>query len=63
MDAAEPRLEHIYDMHVDLEPPQMVGQTPAGTRQIFILKGGTVDGPKLKGEFAARRRRLGAAAA
>jgi len=51
MDAAEPRLEHIYDMHVDLEPPQMVGQTPAGTRQIFILKGGTVDGPKLKGEL------------
>lgn len=51
MDATEPTLEHIYGMHVDLEPPQMVGQTPAGTRQIFVVKGGTFEGPKLKGEL------------
>jgi len=38
-------------MHVDLEPPQMVGKTPAGVRQIFIVKGGTFEGPKLKGEL------------
>jgi hypothetical protein len=51
MDATEPKLEHIYDMHVDLESPQMVGPTPAGTRQIFVVKGGTFEGPKLKGEL------------
>jgi hypothetical protein len=46
---AEPRLEHLYDMHVDLEPPQVIGQTPMGMRQVFIVKGGTFEGPKLKG--------------
>ena len=45
----EPRLEHLYDMHVDLEPPQVIGQTPMGVRQVFIVKGGTFEGPKLKG--------------
>jgi hypothetical protein len=51
MDAPKPKLEHIFDMHVDLDLPQRVGQTPAGTRQIFIVKGGTFEGPKVKGEF------------
>src|SRR3989442_2223794 len=47
----EPHLEHLSDMHVDRGPPQIVGQTPAGMRQILVVKGGTVDGPKLKGEL------------
>lgn len=51
MNAPEPRLEHLYDMHVDLEAPQMVGKTPAGIRQIFIVKGGTFEGPKMKGDL------------
>jgi len=51
MEAPEPKLDHLYDMHVDLEPPQVVGPTPQGMRQIFIVKGGTIDGPKLKGEL------------
>lgn len=45
----EPRLDHLYDAHVDLEPAQVVGQTPMGMRQIYIVKGGTLEGPKLKG--------------
>ena len=45
----EPRLEHLYDMHIDLETPQVIGAAPAGHRQIFIVKGGTVTGPRLKG--------------
>jgi len=45
----EPRLDHLYDAHVDLEPGQVVGQTPMGMRQIYIVKGGRLDGPKLKG--------------
>ncbi len=45
----EPRLEHLYDMHVDLEAPQVIGQTPMGIRQVFIVKGGTFEGLKIKG--------------
>ena len=47
----EPRLEHLYDMHADLEAPQVIGATPMGTRQIFIVKGGTVEGPRIKGKL------------
>jgi len=47
----EPRLELLYDMHVDLEPPQVVGQTPQGMRQIFIVSGGTFQGPRMSGEL------------
>ncbi len=48
-DYREPRLEHLYDMHVDLDAPQVIGAAPAGHRQIFIVKGGTVEGPRIKG--------------
>ena len=48
-DYPEPTLNHLFDMHLDLEPPQMIGPTPAGMRQVFILKGGTFDGPEIRG--------------
>jgi hypothetical protein len=48
-DFDEPTLTHLYDMHVDLEPPQAIGPTPAGNRQVFIVKGGTFEGPRIKG--------------
>ena len=51
MNAPEPKLEHLYDMHADLEAPQVVGATPLGMRQIFIVKGGTVEGTRVKGEI------------
>ena len=51
MDAPEPRLEHIFDMRADLEAPQVLAGAPLGTRQIFIVKGGAVEGPKLRGEI------------
>jgi hypothetical protein len=51
MDACEPKLEHLFDIHADLEAPQVVGATPQGVRQIFIVKGGAVDGPRLKGKM------------
>jgi hypothetical protein len=38
-------------MHVDLEAPLVVGATPIGMRQIFVVKGGTVEGPRLKGKM------------
>ncbi len=41
--------EHLFDVHVDLEPPQDLGSTPLGARRIFIVKHGTFEGPKLSG--------------
>ncbi|MFQ5471989.1 MAG: DUF3237 domain-containing protein [Dehalococcoidia bacterium] len=49
-DYREPELEHLYDMHVDLDAPHPIGQTPAGNRQTWIVTGGTFEGPKLKGD-------------
>lgn len=46
----EPRFEHLFDMKADLEPPQMIGQTPQGNRQIFYVRSGTFEGPRMKGE-------------
>jgi uncharacterized protein DUF3237 len=50
MEAAEPKLEHLFDVHIDLGTPQMVGPTPHGVRQIFPARSGTVEGPRIKGE-------------
>jgi Protein of unknown function (DUF3237) len=47
----EPRFDHLYDMTVQLEPPQMIGQTPQGNRQIFYVRSGAFEGPRLKGEL------------
>lgn len=46
----EPRLELLYEMHVDLDLPQVVGQTPLGMRQIFYVTGGAFEGPRIRGE-------------
>src|SRR3990172_12725545 len=46
----EPRFELLCEMTAQLEPPQMVGQTPQGNRQIFYVQSGTFTGPRLKGD-------------
>ena len=43
-------VEHLFDMHVDLEPVQPIA-TPVGTRMTFIASGGVIDGPRLRGEL------------
>ena len=43
-------VEHLVDFSVDLEPAQFV-PTTVGTRMTFILKRGSFEGPKLRGEF------------
>ena len=43
------RSELVLDLHADLEPPQAVGATPFGGRSIFIVTGGTFEGPRLRG--------------
>jgi hypothetical protein len=42
--------EHLFDIDVELEPAQAVGQTPGGGRSIILIKAGTVVGSKLKGD-------------
>src|SRR5262245_57998648 len=42
-------VEHLCDFSVDVEPVQAIG-TAVGAQMVFIVKGGTVEGPKLKGE-------------
>jgi hypothetical protein len=39
--------EHLFDMHVDLQPAQPI-PTPVGTRMTFITTGGVIEGPKLR---------------
>ena len=43
-DYREPTLEHLFDMHADLEAPQPIGLTPIGMRQTWIVTGGYSDG-------------------
>ena len=47
---AELKTELLYEVSVDLEAPQDVGATPHGVRRIYYVKGGTFQGPRLKGE-------------
>jgi Protein of unknown function (DUF3237) len=42
--------EHLFDMHVDLQPAQLISTT-LGTRLTFIADGGVIDGPRLRGEL------------
>ncbi|MDP2948008.1 MAG: DUF3237 domain-containing protein [Chloroflexota bacterium] len=47
---SEVETEFLFETDIELEPPQMIGQTPQGNRMIFYVKGGSFQGPKLKGE-------------
>jgi hypothetical protein len=43
-------VEHLFDMHVNLQPAQSI-PTPVGARLTFITTGGVIEGPKLRGEL------------
>ncbi len=43
-------VEHLFDMHVDLQPAQPI-PTAVGTRMTFITTGGVIEGPRLRGEL------------
>lgn len=42
--------ELLYKINLILEPGVELGKTPVGTRVIYWVKGGTFEGPKLKGK-------------
>ncbi len=46
----EPRLEFLYEVDVTLEAPQQIGEGPRGGRNIFYVRGGRFEGPRLRGE-------------
>ena len=45
------KLDQIMTYHADLAPPQVIGKTAFGTRQIFEVTGGTFEGPGLGGKI------------
>lgn len=45
--------ELLYEAHVDLAQPIVVGQTPESFRYIVNVTGGTIEGPNIKGKFLA----------
>jgi hypothetical protein len=47
---ALPRAEFVFEEHVTLAPAVVQGATDLGQRQFIPITGGTVAGPKLKGE-------------
>jgi hypothetical protein len=40
--------EHLFDVDVDLHEPERFGDTPFGGRAVFIVRDGTVSGPRLR---------------
>jgi hypothetical protein len=43
--------EFLFDAEVDLAEPEVLGATPFGTRSIHIVRGGTFEGPKMRGVY------------
>lgn len=49
---APPKLEHVFDLHLQLGKPTDVGKVgPEGHRRVVPVLGGTLDGPGLKGKI------------
>lgn len=45
----EPRFELLFGMALEVEEPERIGQTHAGTRRVVGVSGGAFEGPRLKG--------------
>lgn len=48
-----PQLEFAFEVAVEVEAPLDLGLTPVGHRRIVQIKGGTFEGPGLKGRVLA----------
>lgn len=47
---AEPQLEFVFEVRARVDPPLELGEAGGLKRRIVPVGGGTVDGPRLKGE-------------
>jgi hypothetical protein len=45
----EPRFEFLFGMSLEVEKPDPIGQTHAGSRRVIGVSGGVFEGPRLKG--------------
>jgi len=48
-----PQLEFAFETVVDVDAPMDLGVTAAGHRRIIAIRGGTFEGPQIKGEVLA----------
>jgi hypothetical protein len=48
---AAPKLEFAFEVRAEVANPTVVGELPTGVRRIVDIKGGTFQGPKLKGKL------------
>jgi hypothetical protein len=51
MELPNPKLDHVCDFKVTLDPIRELGSGRAGLRRIVPIVGGTVSGPKLQGRI------------
>ncbi len=47
---AEPALELVFEVRVQVDPPQILGPAGGLDRRIVPIRGGVVEGPRLRGE-------------
>ncbi len=45
----EPRLEFLFVISLEVEEPDRIGPTPWGDRRVVGVRGGSFEGPELKG--------------
>ena len=50
-DEEAPKLEFVYEAHVDIGPLESVGETVQGVQRIIPITGGSFEGPRLKGKI------------
>jgi hypothetical protein len=50
-DEEAPRLQFVYEAHVDIGAVETVGETVQGVQRIIPITGGTFEGPRLKGKI------------
>jgi Protein of unknown function (DUF3237) len=48
-----PQLEFVFEARVDVAPAVDMGETPRGRQRVVLIRGGIVDGPRLRGEVLA----------
>ena len=43
--------EFLCDIEAELSEPELIGDVPEGTRTTFYIKGGTIEGPEIRGKI------------
>ena len=51
-DPEPPTFSYLYSINLTMPAGVNIGNTPAGSRAILPISGGTFSGPKLNGSFA-----------